>query len=161
MIQTLDSVVIAEEPKILDTTPLPAGLYTLKIVTVEDWKPNTVKSIVLKSTGETINDVVVYNANIKLEVLTGDHKGRLVFDRLTTHPNIPWSVSGFLHALGIESMKLSELKSVEGSVIDAYIKIASYEKKITDPDTGLEQTETKTKNEVTRYKVSDHVDFEI
>lgn len=162
MIKTLDDVVIAEESKVVDfSVPVPAGLYTLKLLSVGGWEPNVVKSIVLKSTGETLTNVTVYNCNLKFEIVGGEHAGRFIFDRLTTHPNIPWSISGFLHGAGVSALKPSEIKSLEGIIIDAYIKIAKYDKKVVDKESGLEFVEEKLKNEVTRYKANTAEDFDI
>lgn len=158
MIQNLDTVVVAEEAKSVDFSPLPAGTYTLRLLDVEDWKPTVLANLVLKPSGEKVTNVTVYNANLKFGVVGGDYDGRLIFDRLTTHPNIPWSISGFLHAMGVEAMAPSQIKTLIDGVVDATIKIASYEKIITDPTTGLEIPETKIKNEVTRYKKSSYYD---
>ena len=152
MINQLDELVVAQEAKSVDFSPLPAGTYTLRLLEVEEWKPNVIKNLVLKPSNEKVTDVTVYNANLKFEVVGGGFDGRLVFDRLTTHPNIPWSISGFLHAMGVEAMKPSEINTLVDKIVDATIKIASYDKKITDSETGLEVIESKLKNEVTRYK---------
>lgn len=158
MIDNLNTVVVAEEAKTVDFSPLPDGVYTLKLLSVGEWESRVLTSLVLKPSGEKVSNVKIYNSNLKFEVIGGDFAGRLVFDKLTTHPNIPWSISGFLHAVGVESMKPSEINKLVGRVVDAVVKIGSYTKIITDPETGLENKEIKFKNEIARYKKTSYYD---
>lgn len=148
MIENLDEVVVAEEQKNTDFSELiPNGNYTVVIMEIGDWKSTVKKSLTLKPSGEKVTDVTIYNANVKMKIISGDYEGRWLFDNVTTHPNIPWSVPGFVHALGAEKIKLSELKTLEGRSCKVSVKKASYTR--TNKETGLD--EEVEKNEVTRY----------
>lgn len=148
MIQNLDEVVVAEEQKNTDFSELiPKGTYKVEIMEIEDWKSKVIKSLTLKPSGDKVQDVTIYNANVKMKIIEGEYEGRWLFDNITTHPNIPWSVSGFVHALGAEKIKLSEIQTLEGRTCNVSIKKASYTR--TNKETGLD--EEVEKNEVTRY----------
>lgn len=160
MITSLDTVVTAEEQKNTEFELLPKGDYIVKIVEIEPWSKRTLKNVTLKPSNEKVESVDIYNANVKMEVIEGEHTGRWLFDNLTTHPNMPWVVKGFIYAVGEENIKLSQIQRLEGSVCKVHVKIDSYEKKVTDKDTGLETTYTKEKNAIARYIKLDDEEYD-
>lgn len=151
MITDLDQEVVGEEQQSMDFELLPKGSYFVKVVEIEPWEKKTLKNVTLKPSNEKVASVDIFNANVKLEIIDGEYKGRWLFDNLTTHPNMPWVVRGFIFATGNEKWKLSEIKGLEGSIMKVSVKIDSYEKKVTDKDTGVETSITKERNAVTRY----------
>lgn len=150
MINNLNQEIVAEEAQVIDfSEPIPAGTYVVEIMEIEDWETKLYKSIKLKATDEVVEDVNVFQANVKMQITEGEHKGRWIFDRLTTHPNVPWKIPGFVHALGLPSIKLSDIQKVVGLSCMAVVKIDKY--KAVDKDTGLE--EEKVRNNVSGYKL--------
>lgn len=153
LITGLDQAVEAVEQVGGEYTLLPKGLYGLKLVKVGDWETKNYKRLVVKPSGEVLENVDVFSCNLQFAVESPEEfKGVTVFDRLSTHPSVPWIIPGFLHAMGTESMKLSDLKQLEGSTCEAFIKEDSYEKKTLNKVTGAEEIETIDKNKITKYK---------
>lgn len=151
---SLDDVVEAVEQESVDFSPLPKGTYNVVLESVGDWKEKILPSVDIKEKGtvvDTVKNYKMFNCNLKFKVLDGDYAGRLLFHNITTHPNMPWSVSGFLYAMGVPKMKLSQVKNLVGSTCTAYVDTRSYDKKITDKETGMETIETVVENEIKRF----------
>lgn len=147
--------------------PVPEGNYTLKVKEVDKWKESkkTIKVILRDEDGkalvdekgekltETVENCVFYNATVKFEIVGGEHDGRIIFHNLTTHPNMSFSISNFLYAIGMDGIAAGDIgklcinKLCEGNVI-----ISTYDRQVEDKDTGLTKTETKEKNEIKYLK---------
>lgn len=179
MINTgLDKKFVAREDveqnssKSKDFSPVPKGRYSVEVEKVDDWK-KVVKDVYINqrdennklvkdSDGNTVRalvkDVEYYNTNVRLKIVSGNHKGRILFTTLTTHPNASFITENFLFAINKSEMVASQIPTrTIGSHLDVDVEIETYNKKVTDPDTGIEKTEPKEKNVVKAFKKSNLV----
>ena len=147
--------------------PIPEGIYTVSVLEINPWEKQ-VKDIYVNQRddkGKLIKDkdgnnvkelmkkVEYYNSLMTLEVTHGNHVGRRLFTNLTTHPNASFITDNFLYAIGAKEMVASEIPTkAVGKTLDVVVEISQYEKKVTDPDTGIETTETRSKNEVRSFR---------
>lgn len=174
MIKDLEKEVLAvSETPTRDFGVLPKGNYTIKLLEVGEWKPRTLRNVRVityddkfrKVKDASGNDVIkmvdsltIYETNLKFEVAEGDHKGRWVFSRINTHPNRPWEIPNLLSALGVPSIKLSNLDTLVGELCLASIDIDNYTKKVVDPETGIENEVPTEFNTIKRFNKLDRVD---
>lgn len=135
--------------------PIPEGDYTLRVKEIDPWKMtkktiqviqrdengNALKDEKGKNLTETVNDCEFYNCSVKFEVIDeGEHKGRLVFHNLTTHPNMSWSIDNFLYAVGIEELSASAIQTVcVGRTCEGSVSIDSYDKVVQNKETGIDE----------------------
>lgn len=153
----------ASEARIGDFSPIPEGKYTVRVKEITEWKESKkdVKVIIrdedgkplLDEKGERVTelqkDCVFYNANVKFEIVGGEYEGRMLFHNLTTHPNMDFSISNFLYAIGKSELSAAEIPTeCLKAVCEATVIVTTYEKKTVDKDTGLETVEQKPKNEI-------------
>jgi len=170
LIQDLDSIVGASTETgsfgDKDFSPIPKGTYNLKLIGVEDWKPRTLKNVKVisfndhfqKVKGPDGEDVItlvpsltIHENNLKFEVIDGTHKGRWIFNKVSTHPNRPWEIPNMLAGFGVPQIKLSNLASLKDSVVSANVDISSWDKPMTDSETGIEKTVKSFFNKITRF----------
>ncbi len=177
MIRDLDQEVVAiEASPTTDFGVVPKGAYKLRLLEVSEWKPTTLRTVRVITYDDSFrkvkdasgNDVVtmvdnltIYNANLKFEIAEGEFKGRWIFHRLGTHPNVPWEIPNFLNALGVPSIKLSKLDTLVGEICLANVDIDTYDKKVLDKETGIENIIPTERNVVKRFKALDLPDLDI
>ena len=153
--------------------PIPEGTYTVRVLEITPWgkqvkdinvivrddKGKVVKDEQGNSVRKPVKNVEYYNANVTFEITSGNFEGRRLWSNLTTHPNASFITDNFLYAIGAKEMVASDIptKALE-KTLDVVVEISSYEKKVTDPDTGLERTETRTKNEVRSFRRPSKID---
>lgn len=149
-----------------DFSPIPEGEYNVRIKEVSPWTETkkTIKVILRDEDGkalkndkgenltELVKDCVYYNCNVKLEVVGGEYDGRLIFHNLSTHPNMPFSIPNFLYGIGMDELTAAEVNKTVGTECIAKVVIDSYDKKVVNKDTGLEETVQRTKNAVKSFK---------
>lgn len=173
MIDQLNQKVNGTEQKSTEYIILPTGEYDVEVVRIDNWKPVTKKNVMVNQRGEDgkllrdSNSKIVrkkeaeltfYTCDVRLKVVNGDHKGRLVFTSLTTHPNAVFITQGFLFAIGEDEMTFGEIptKCVERLLsVDVYKE--DYTTTKSNPDTGMDETITKPKNRVKRFIRPSHI----
>lgn len=186
IIKSLNDIVESHEAT-KDFELLPKGDYTLRLTDVPEWTEKFHKALKVfewddsfrkvkdasgKDVTEMVNDLTVYTCNIKFESVnkinkdgTVDEKwaGNTVWHYLTTHPNKPWDIPTFLHGMGVDNIRLFNIKSLIGSTCIASIDIEEYDgTPITNPDTGEETKVKKQKNIIAKFKKADvTVDLDI
>lgn len=164
----LNTKVKAREDKGFDLTPAPEGDYVLRVKKIDDWKANnpaTIMVIQRDSSGKALKDdkgknitvkednVIVYNCKVQLEIIEGEHKGKIIFHNLTTHPNAPFNIPGFLYGLDMKELMASEIqKECLGKLCAAKVIIEEYDKKVEDKETGLTTTVKTPINRVGNFK---------
>lgn len=142
----LNTPIQAEERKPMNYDPLPEGEYVVELTEFDDWEIKDGKD---KKTGQKLQYAV---SAIKVTVLTGEYEGRILWDWLTHHPNMPWNTPNFLDAFGGENLPLSRFKELVGNAAVAHVTIdKNATKKVTDPDTGEESEEVSPRNNVKYY----------
>lgn len=153
--------------------PIPEGIYNVRVLEVQPWEKK-VKDIYINvrdekgklvkdEDGNTVKElhknVEYYNALMTLEVTHGENSGRRLFTNLTTHPNASFITDNFLYAIGAKEMVASEIPTkAVGKSLDVAVEISSYKRTVTDPNTGLETTETRTRNEVKSFRKAPKAD---
>jgi len=153
MIQDLNTAVEAVEQVGGDYTILPKGEYTLELTKVGEWKAKHFKTLIVKPSMEKLEDVDTYSTRLDFKVVAPeDYKGATIIHFITTHPSVPWSISGFLHGMGVESLAPAKIGELVGNTCVAYVKEDSYEKKSVDKDTGEETKEKIPTNTITKFK---------
>lgn len=159
-----------------DFKPLPKGNYVLKLKEVKDWETKVypimnvnlydAKFQPLKDENgatvkETVTDVSVFTNNMTFEVIEPEaYAGRLVWHKLTTHPNKPWDVPSFLHAMGVAKLPLISVKTLIGNKCNAYINIRDYDVDVTDDD-GITSTVKKYVNEIRSFKAYEENELDV
>lgn len=158
-----------------DFGPIPKGTYNLKLLEVGEWKPRPLSNVRVISYDDrfqklkdpsgndivkVVNSITIYENNLKFEVVDGPYKGRWIFHRVSTHPNRPWEIPNLLSGLGESTLKLSELSTLKGRTTKALVDIDSYEKKVVDEETGLEQKVPTEKNVVKRFNRKTDADID-
>lgn len=170
MIGQLDQVIKPVEQ--VSAEPIPVGEYNVKVVKIDDWKKQTKtnvkvnvkddKGFVLKDDkGKNVTqlhpELIYYTADIVFEILEGPFKGRKIYETLTTHPNALFITEGFLFAVEKTlSAKDIPTKCI-GDVLKVKTKIDTYEKIVTDKQTGFENKEIKSNTRVDKYLKTDFV----
>ena len=147
----------------LNYDPIPDGDYRLKVKEIDPWKKSTkdVKVIMRDENGNALKDekgnnltelvknCEFYNCNVKFVVVGGEFDGRMIFHNLTTHPNMSWSIDNFLYAVGIEELSASQIQSVcVGRECDGTIYTDTYEKKVQNKETGIDEIQLKEVNRI-------------
>lgn len=151
---------------------LPVGRYTVKVKEIGDWEIKSVKNaniIVRDEDGEMEKDekgivkkeivpILEYaTSKVKLEVVEGEHTGRLIFTNLSTHPDALFVMEGFLFAIDKSEVALGDVKKeCEGEMLDVELNYRTYEKPTTDQATGLTNVESKKVQDVKKFY---HVSF--
>lgn len=157
----------AKEGATMDFGPIPDGEYTARVKEVTPWKSETknIKVISRDENGkalvnekgekitELVNNCTFYNCNVKMEIVGGAYDGRIIFHNLTTHPNMPFQIPAFLYGLGMESLFASEIQEkTKGKMCLIDVTTESYDKKVQNKDTGLEELQQKLVNRVKNFK---------
>jgi hypothetical protein len=153
--------------------PIPAGTYNVRVLEIAPWEKQ-VKDIYINerdeknrlvkdSDGNTVRSLVknveYYNANVTFEITSGEFANRRLWSNLTTHPNATFITDNFLYAIGAKEMVASEIPTkAVGKTLDVVVEISSYKRTVTDPDTGLETSETRTRNEVKSFRKPSQAD---
>lgn len=146
--------------------PVPAGNYLVKVQEVKPWQ-SVVKDVYVNQRDEygrlvrdTNNKIVkqlvkgleYYRCNAVLVIEEGEHKGRRLFTNLTTHPNARFIMENFLYAIGEAEALASEVQTkATGKTLEVTVEVTSYDKKVTDENTGIEKIITVPKNEVKEF----------
>lgn len=162
---------ISDTPRSYD--PIPEGTYSVRVLEIQPWEKK-VKDIYInqrddknrlikdpdgKTVQELVKNVEYYNALMTLELSEGEYQGRRLFTNLTTHPNASFITDNFLYAINAKAMVASEIPTKAlNKTLDVAVEISTYEKKITDENTGLERSETRTKNEVKAFRRAGKLD---
>lgn len=158
--------------------PLPKGEYDVIVDTIKPWKKLVKDSYVNtydedgelirnendKPVKEFVKNLEFYVADVTLKVLSGDFKNRLIFTSITTHPSASFITEGFLYALDRDEIAYADIQTeCKGDALSVLVDIDIYEKKITDPDSGIEEIKEIPKNIVTRYIRPSHLleDYDI
>lgn len=166
MIKDLNAKVEGTRPT-NDFSPIPEGQYLVKVVQIKPWKALT-KTIMVNTRDERgrlvrdesgnlvkeqVKDFTFYNADVRLEVLEGDYKGRLLFTSLTTHPNAEFITKNFLYAVGVSEITLNQIQTKCVGlklIVDVSINQENY-KIEKNPVTGAEKKVPNPRNEVTDF----------
>lgn len=155
MIDVLNKVVEgkAQEPQERNFEPLPEADYNVRVSEMKQWEPMTKdvwvnrrdgENKIMKDTNGKIikelhKNLTFYNLDVTLEILDGEHKGRKIWTSLTTHPNAEFITQGFLYAVNENKMTYGDIPT---HCVDKQLVVTTfnekYKKKVTDPDTGLE-----------------------
>lgn len=136
---------------------LPDGEYIVEVKEFKEWKEFNKQNArvkardennkIIKDQYETLPTLKFYIADIKYEVLEGEHKGRIIFGSLSTHPDQAWTISRFVYAVDLDDVTPAELNTLSvGSQLKIDVKFvdSEYTKTTTDKDTGLDVEEVKT-----------------
>lgn len=168
MINTgLDTKHKAKEP--VDYSPVPDGTYLCEAVKIDPWEAKKLNVNVIKrdengyplkdSKGknetEMVRDCEFYSANVRFKVLEGEHKGKFIFETITTHPNMQFTISRLLYALGMNELEARDIPKKcinKKCLVTTYIH--AYEKKVIDKNTGLDSIEKKEINKVRSLKAA-------
>lgn len=143
------------------------GDYTVTVDTIDAWTPHTKDIMVNKTdergrmvkdaTGKPVKELVknytFYTADVKLTVNGGDFDGATLYTSLTTHPNASFITENFARATKLIGVALKDIvtKAVDAT-LTVTVKHDTYDKVVTDPDTGLETVETKQKAKIIAFK---------
>lgn len=167
MIDFLDQEVVAKESKVGSYELLPKGDYTVKLISVSDWKSRELTNFkkikfddnfqkVVGPDGKDVIEIVptvkVYDCDLKFAVVGGEHDGRWIFHRASTYPNRPWELPALLSGLGVPSLKPSMLNTLVGTVTTAVVDVDTYKKTVTNKDTGMDEEVITEKNVIKRFK---------
>lgn len=151
----------------MDFSPIPDGEYTLRVKEISPWKAETKNIKVIQrdedgkalkdEKGDNITELVenctFYNANAKLEVVGGAYDGKLVFHNLSTHPNMPFSIPAFLYALNMNELAASDIPThCKGKLLIGNVFTDSYDKKIQNKETGLDEVKKNYINKIKSFK---------
>jgi len=174
--QIPDLMNMAYEP---DTTsgsgsfePLPKGTYTVTFSEIGDWEPKVFPKLLVTQFDEkrqaikgpdkkTVkveqSNVTIYTTDVKLTVLEGPYAGRILFYRLSTHPNTPWVIGRFVNGLGQGAVPPGRFSEMVGTVMEVDVTIESYPNEdIIDKKTGETIfANTKTRNQCVAFRPAD------
>lgn len=148
--------------------PIPEGDYLVRVKEIKPWK-ETVKDIsinvrdeegllVKDSEGKLIKELhknySFYNANMTLEVIDGEYKGRLLFTSLTTHPNVSFITENFLYAVEVDEVPYAEIQNTcTNKQLEVGVIVNNENFKTSqDPVTGKEVKTPNPRNEVKTFK---------
>lgn len=166
----LDRKYVAKEGGQTNFDPIPEGDYRLKVKEIDPWK-STIKTIkvnkrdengnVLKNEKdenitETVPNCEFYNCTAKLEVVGGEHNGRIIFHNLTTHPNMDWNIPNFLYALGVPELSAAQIQTYcKGLECEGHVYIDSYNNIVQNKETGIDEEVKKQVNRIKSLKPLD------
>lgn len=177
IIKSLDDnvVAVASIDKGGDFKPLPKGNYVVKLKDIGEWKVKTLTNFeanvyddkfqaVKDAGGHVLKELIpvldTYNNQLTFVVEAPEaYKGRLVWFNLSTHPNVPWAVPNFLHAMGMPNLRLRDIAKCKDTKCKAYITVREDEYPDTDDD-GFDIIVKKVKNDIRSFKVLDTNDLE-
>lgn len=157
----------AKEQVAVDYSPIPDGEYMVRVKEVSPWtaKTQNIKVIQRDEDGkalvdekgdkvtELVNNCTFYNTNVKLEIVGGAYDGRIIFHNLSTHPNMPFAIPAFLYGLGLQELSAAEIpEKTKGCECLVDIYTDSYEKKVQNKETGLDDVEVKYINRAKNFK---------
>lgn len=145
---------------------LPEGTYQTKVLEIKEWTPMTRDVWVNRRDGsgrilkdadgkiqkELHKNLTFYNVDMTLEITEGEHSGRRIWTSLTTHPNAEFITQGFLFAVGATKMTYGDIPTQclnKNLAVETFNE--AYTKKVTDPDTGLEEEITRYSTRVRKY----------
>ena len=169
MIDVLNKVVESRQQTVegeRDFEPIPEGNYSVKVLEIGEWKPLTKDVWVNKRDGngrvlkdakgkiekELHKNLTFYNCDVVLEIQGGDYDGRRIWTSLTTHPNAEFITQGFLYAVREHKMTYGEIPAnCVDKLLEVEVFVEDVEKEITDADTGLTETVTKSYTRVKRF----------
>ena len=154
MINGLNSIVKGKENVQIKYTPLPDGKYH---VYVEEIKPWVAKDFVGVDINQRDSDgrivkgddgkptkvkatFTAYSADMTLTILDGEFTGRKIFANVTTHPDVLFLLEGFLYAVSMPEITLSDLQvkcKGERLIVDTYNR--EYVKTKANPLTGIDE----------------------
>lgn len=157
----------AREAAPMEYTLIPDGDYRAKVKEVTPWtsKKANIKVIQRDEEGkalvdekgdkvtELVNDCEFYNCTVKMEITEGEHKGRVIFHNLSTHPNMPFNIPAFLYGIGMKELMASEIQSKtinRECLIGVYTD--SYTKDVENKDTGMVEQVKKEINRINYFK---------
>ena len=164
---SLNKRYVAKEGVNIDYSPIPDGEYTARVKEVGKWEPatKTIKVIQRDENGraikdekgnnvtETVQNCTFYNCNVKMEIVGGAYDGRIVFHNLSTHPNMPFAIPAFLYGIGLQELAAADIQEkTVGKLCLVDVYTDSYEKKVQNKDTGLDDVETKYINRIKNFK---------
>ena len=164
---SLDRTYTAKEGGQPSFDPIPEGQYRLRVKEVDPWKETTktIKVIQKDENGnaiqdekgnnitETVPNCKFYNCVAKLEVVGGEYNGRIIFHNLTTHPNMDWNIPNFLYALGLKDLAASQIQTTcKGMECIGNVYIDSYDKKVQNKETGIDEVQKKYVNRIKSLK---------
>lgn len=144
------------------------GTFTFKVIKITPWKAEPAKTIQVAERDETnrvvkdasgkvvrhtMKDVVLYSTVVTLEVQDdGEFKGRRVFHRFDTHPDFAFIIGQFTYACDVGSPTLAEIPTVcLNQIIEASVEPQTYDKKVVDKETGIEQLVPTTISKITKF----------
>ena len=150
-----------------DFKPIPDGEYTARVKEVTPWEKTTknIKVIQRDEEGralkdekgdnitEMVNNCEFYNCNVKMEIVGGEYDGRVIFHKLSTHPNMPFNIPAFLYGLGLQELAASDIQEKTRGrqcLIDVYTD--SYEKEVQNKENGLTEMQIKEINRIKNFK---------
>lgn len=164
---SLNKRYVAKEGVNIDYSPIPDGEYTARVKEVGKWEPvtKTIKVIQRDEDGraikdekgnnvtETVQNCTFYNCNVKMEIVGGDYDGRIIFHNLSTHPNMPFAIPAFLYGIGLQELAAADIQEkTVGKLCLVDVYTDSYEKKVQNKDTGLDDVEIKRVNRIKNFK---------
>lgn len=157
----------ARENVNMDFGPIPDGEYKVRVKEITPWKSETknIKVIQRDENGkaltdekgdkitELVNNCTFYNCSVKLEVIGGAYDGRIIFHNLSTHPNMPFQIPAFLYGIGMSELYASEIQEkTKGKMCLVDVVTESYDKKVQNKETGLDEIQKKLINRVKSFK---------
>jgi hypothetical protein len=157
----------AREGSNMDFGPIPDGVYTAKVEEVTPWESQTksIKVILRDEDGKAIKNekgdnvtemqenCTFYNCTAKMKIVGGEYDGRIIFHNLSTHPNMPFQIPAFLYGLGLQELAASEIQDkTRGKLCMIDVYTDSYDKKVQNKDTGLDEIQKKYINRVKSFK---------
>jgi hypothetical protein len=152
-----------------DLAPLPEGTYTVAIEELKEWKKNTkaIEQINAKDSkgnllkdddGKIVKDSVpnytFYTLDMKMKVVEGEHKGRVIYGSLTTHDNVLFLTEGFLYAMGIDELNnIDDIynKNLIGRQLKVETQNQPYTKTVEDKDSGTTTEVEKIRIRIKKY----------
>lgn len=146
--------------------PIPEGYYLARVKEITEWKSETKDIMVIqkdengekildergKEIREKIANCKFYNCIAKLEIMDGEHTGRIIFHNLTTHPNMDFSIPNYLYGIGEESLAPSDIQETVGKVCQINVIIDTYMKTVQNKDTGIDEQIPRTVNRIKSFK---------
>lgn len=160
----------AKEGKNMDFSPIPEGMYKVRVKEISDWEEKNQKNVKVyqkdedgsylvddkgERITETIEDCTFYECNVRFEVIGGDYAGRLVFHKLTTHPNRDFTIQNFLYGVDEKELEASDIqKECIGLECEISVYIDEYTKTVQNKETGLDEEVSKKVNRISYIKKS-------
>ena len=117
--------------------PLPEGYYEVVVSNREtpEWIPTT-RNVKDKLTGVS-KPTKFYELVLYYKVVEGEFAGRLLRDKLTSHPNISWSIPNFLNAIGVPNAPNGDIPTIcEGKILKVRVVNKAVVTEEVDQETG-------------------------